>query len=133
MNLNSMEQLIAFVDYERKHNPGRVHVADFALQEIERLRAAAAATDDQCVPIYMGLHVSQFRRLPPSVQAMWLRGQTIYESRIASINRTREPAPLAIDANDTQSFGGRRTQRQSRIDLIGQNGGDGEHYNHLEK
>ena len=36
--LNKMEQLIGFVEWERKHNPRKEHIADWALREIERLR-----------------------------------------------------------------------------------------------
>lgn len=43
MSLNAMEQLQAFVDYERKHSPDKKHVAEFALEEIERLRKLLAA------------------------------------------------------------------------------------------
>jgi hypothetical protein len=43
--MNRMEQLLAFCDWERKHNPhpeGKPHVAKWAAAEIERLNAALA-------------------------------------------------------------------------------------------
>lgn len=40
--LAPMEQLIAFVDFERKHNPETTHIAEWALTEIERLNAIVA-------------------------------------------------------------------------------------------
>ena len=40
--VSPMEQLIGFVEWERKHNPGKKHVAEWALAEIERLHALAA-------------------------------------------------------------------------------------------
>lgn len=45
--LPPMEQLIGFVEWERKHNPGKKHVADWALAEIERLSAALATQPAQ--------------------------------------------------------------------------------------
>jgi hypothetical protein len=44
--LSPMEQLIGFVEWERKHNPpppGQIHIAEWALREIERLRTAELA------------------------------------------------------------------------------------------
>ena len=41
--LAPMEQLLAFCDWERKHNPhpeGKPHVAEWAADEINRLRTA---------------------------------------------------------------------------------------------
>lgn len=37
--MNRMEQLIGFVEWERKHHPDRQHIAEWALGEIERLQA----------------------------------------------------------------------------------------------
>jgi hypothetical protein len=36
-NLTPMEQLIAFVEWERKANPNKKHIAEWALEEIYRL------------------------------------------------------------------------------------------------
>jgi hypothetical protein len=35
--INRMEQLIGFVEFERVNQPGRTHIAQWALSEIERL------------------------------------------------------------------------------------------------
>lgn len=43
--MNRMEQLLAFCDWERKHNPhpeGKPHVAEWAAAEIERLNGEVA-------------------------------------------------------------------------------------------
>ncbi len=40
-NLTPMEQLLAFCDWQRKHEPppaGQKHIAEWAAEEIERLR-----------------------------------------------------------------------------------------------
>lgn len=34
--VSPMEQLIGFVEWERKNNPGKTHIADWAAAEIER-------------------------------------------------------------------------------------------------
>ncbi len=47
-SLSPMEQLLAFCDWERQHNPhpeGRVHVAQWAYNEIVRLNADLAVLD----------------------------------------------------------------------------------------
>ncbi len=41
--VSPMEQLIGFVDWERKNNPGQTHVAEWALAEIERQHEALLA------------------------------------------------------------------------------------------
>ncbi len=48
-NLTTMEQLLAFCDWQRKHNPppaGNRHIAEWAAEEIERLRMALQAIKD---------------------------------------------------------------------------------------
>lgn len=47
--LTPMEQLLAFCDWQRKHNPppdGQIHIAEWAAGEIERLRMALQAIKD---------------------------------------------------------------------------------------
>ena len=41
LGLSPMEQLLAFVDWEAKHNPGKRHIAAWAADEIERLSGIA--------------------------------------------------------------------------------------------
>lgn len=44
--ISNMEQLLAFCDWEREHNPhpkGNKHVAQWAAEEIARLRTVASA------------------------------------------------------------------------------------------
>lgn len=43
-NIAPMEQLLAFVDWERQTHPDKQHVAEWALQEIERLRTLECVT-----------------------------------------------------------------------------------------
>lgn len=50
-NLSPMEQLIGFVEWERKHNPGTKHIAEWALAEIERLQHAQPPLDRAALTI----------------------------------------------------------------------------------
>lgn len=43
--MNRMEQLIGFVEVEHRNNPDKLHIADWALTEIERLTAALTAAE----------------------------------------------------------------------------------------
>lgn len=45
LGLAPMEQLLAFVDWERKNNPGHKHVAEWAAEEIERCHSRIAAIE----------------------------------------------------------------------------------------
>lgn len=63
-------------------------------------------TDDEHIAIYMALHVSQLRRLPKLIVDAWGIGQLLVEARRSA------PAWPPED----------------RIDAIGHNGNNGEHY-----
>lgn len=39
LGMDRMEQLRAFVEWEKKQNPTKKHIAEWALSEIERLNA----------------------------------------------------------------------------------------------
>lgn len=43
--MSPLEQLRAFVSGEREHNPGKTHIAQWALETIERLQAAPAQAE----------------------------------------------------------------------------------------
>lgn len=63
---------------ECNHSPQEIGEAIDALIAEASLRpAAAGATDDQCVALYMSLHVSTLHLLPASIAPLWERGQAL--------------------------------------------------------
>jgi len=64
------------------------------------------ATDTECMTLYLRLSVSQLAGLPAAVIEAWQRGQQAYYSR----QRATKWPP------------------EDRIDVVGHNGNDGQHY-----
>lgn len=86
-----MEQLLAFVDWERQHRPEKLHIAEWALSEIYRLQAELA---NNAEPVAygdrLGSHLQSVYAIPKTGVPPWMSTMTPLYST------PQKPPPSAV-------------------------------------
>lgn len=103
VRLAPMEQLLAFCDWERKHNPhpeGKPHIAEWAAAEIERLNTEVAELDalrDRLAELLTGVAVALRGPQPPLTRWSWHDLPERAAAAIAAIDVMQRAAFMAAD------------------------------------